>query len=639
MEKKLSSIWVRLRNVRGAAANGPTTKEADEAVDLRTRTAGQGPAARPFAVAHPTPRPGDRGRRRAATKEATSEGMCNVVCPIMTTRGPPKQLASLSEFTLSLDMVHKEIAQLGLIHNSPDQWPVGGRLAHCQGNWRRITQDPVILQAISGYEIDFLTQPPPSSANRAPRFSTSEQEKISTEVEKMLAKRAIEQVAETADQWVSSLFLRPQKDGSMRPIFNLKKLNSFVRYQHFKMENIGMLRDMLQEGDWMVKIDLKDAYFTVPMAKETRKFLRFRWGGKTFQFRVAPFGLAPIPRMFTKILKPIVAMLRRIGIRLLIYLDDLIIMNQKPGILLKDLHTTIWLVQCLGFMINWAKSVLIPTQEIMFLGFSVNSIRMMLALPEEKIKTIQAQCQEMLSAGETTVRTLAQLVGKLTASVLAVLPAPLHYRQLQMLQAKSLLRSNQSYEGQVTLTSGSKDELQWWIYSLQEWNGKAIASSSPDLIITTDSSKIGWGAECQGETTQGQWSVAEATKHINVLELTAAYFAVKAFTSERTVKHVHLRVDNKVTMAQINKMGGPRSWSLMEVTLPLWQYCLSRGITLTAEYLEGRLNVIADRESRVFNDMSDWKLLPSIFKQIEGTLGQTEVDLFANRLNTQKKYL
>jgi hypothetical protein len=130
----------------------------------------------------------------------------------------------------------------------------------------------------------------------------------------MLAKRAIEQVMETADQWVGSLFLRPPKDGSMRPIFNLKKLNGFVRYQHFKMENIGMLRDMLQEGDWMVKIDLKDAYFTVPMAEGTRKFLRFRWGGgETFQFRVAPFGLDPIPRVFTKILTPIVAMLHGSG--------------------------------------------------------------------------------------------------------------------------------------------------------------------------------------------------------------------------------------------------------------------------------------------------------------------------------------
>jgi hypothetical protein len=131
-----------------------------------------------------------------------------------------------------------------------------------------------------------------------------------------------------------------------------------------------------------------------------------------------------------------------------------------------------------------------------------------------------------LSRGDNCAKPSSTIVGKLTASVLAGLPAPLHYRQLQMLQSKGLLRSNQSYEGRVTLTSGSKDELQWWIYSLQEWNGKAIASSSPDLIITTDSSKIGWGAECQGKTTQGQWSVAEATKHINVLELTAAYFAV-----------------------------------------------------------------------------------------------------------------
>jgi hypothetical protein len=57
-------------------------------------------------------------------------------------------------------------------------------------------------------------------------------------------------------------------------------------------------------------------------------------------------------------------------------------------------------------------------------------------------------------------------------------------------------------------------------------------------------------------TTQGQWSVEESNLHINVLEMTAAFFAVKSFTKTRVVKHVHLRVDNKATMAQINKIGG-----------------------------------------------------------------------------------
>jgi hypothetical protein len=66
-------------------------------------------------------------------------------------------------------------------------------------------------------------------------------------------------------------------------------------------------------------------------------------------------------------------------------------------------------------------------------------------------------------------------------------------------------------------------------YHLQEWNGRSIITPAPDLIVTTDSSKRGWGAICNGITTQGLWNLAEQTEHINALELRAAMFVVKSF--------------------------------------------------------------------------------------------------------------
>ena len=46
------------------------------------------------------------------------------------------------------------------------------------------------------------------------------------------------------------------------------------------------------------------------------------------------------------------------------------------------------LIPLLGFMINWEKSVLTPCQEIVFLGFLVNSLEMVFRLPEEKLQII-----------------------------------------------------------------------------------------------------------------------------------------------------------------------------------------------------------------------------------------------------------
>ena len=67
-----------------------------------------------------------------------------------------------------------------------------------------------------------------------------------------------------------------KKDGGQRPVINLKSLNFFVPYEHFKMETLNSLQFLLKKGDRMAKLDLKDAYFCIPLHKESRKFVRFQ---------------------------------------------------------------------------------------------------------------------------------------------------------------------------------------------------------------------------------------------------------------------------------------------------------------------------------------------------------------------------
>lgn len=87
------------------------------------------------------------------------------------------------------------------------------------------------------------------------------------------------------------------------------------------------MKDMLKEGDYMCKIDLKDAYFSVLLHKDFRKYLRFHWKGNLFEFLCLCFDLGPAPRIFTKLLKVPIAILRRLKIRLVIYLDDMLLMG------------------------------------------------------------------------------------------------------------------------------------------------------------------------------------------------------------------------------------------------------------------------------------------------------------------------
>jgi hypothetical protein len=276
--------------------------------------------------------------------------------------------------------------------------------------------------------------------------------------------------------------------------------------------------------------------------------------------------------------------------------------------------------------------MLIPNQQTEFLGFEVDSVQMTLKLPKDKIKDIVTRCQEMVREDQKTVRKLAKLIGKLTAASQAVLPAPLFYRRLQMQKTKGLCNGGQSYESIVCLTTDCKKELRWWIQELSNSNGKAIIAPMPDMVITTDASKVGWGGIVKGTRTQGQWSEEESKLHINILEMKAAEFVVNTFTKDFRNIHCHLRLDNKSCVAQ---MGGTRSESLFEALEGLWHYCLDRGITITAEHLPGVLNSEADEQSRVFADVSNWKLREEYFRQVNFQWGPLEIDPFADRLNAQ----
>ena len=117
----------------------------------------------------------------------------------------------------------------------------------------------------------------------------------------------------------------------------------------------------------------------------------------------------------------------------------------------------------------------------------------------------------------------------------------------------------------MTLSVQALLELRWWIDSIREWNGRAIISPSPDLVIETDASLTGWGAVLDQQRIGGAWNSEEKELHINVLELKGALFAVRAFATDKANIHVHLKMDNVSAVTYIQKLGGTRSSRLFGV--------------------------------------------------------------------------
>ena len=333
-----------------------------------------------------------------------------------------------------------------------------------------------------------------------PLLPFSEQETLAMdEIKSLQDKGAIHQVSlsDKDPGFVSSLFMVPKKGGGQRPAINLKALNNFVEYSHFKIEGIHMLRDLLRKDDYMVKLNLKDAYFTVPVWINHQKYLRFLWKGTMWEFACLPFGLASAPRVFTKIMKPVIGMLRKMGVRLIVYLDDILIMAESKQLATQHAQLVASTLKNLGFVVNYEKSVLTPSLQMEFLGLLVDSETLTLALPREKLRKIQRECQKALTVPSLTLRKLASLIGLLNSSIQAVFPAPLHYHHLQNLKNQQLCHL-MNYESEVQLSPQAREELSWWRDSLMAWNGKALVSGDPDLTIETDASLLGWGAVCNG---------------------------------------------------------------------------------------------------------------------------------------------
>ena len=91
-------------------------------------------------------------------------------------------------------------------------------------------------------------------------FSMQEKATISFEKENFLKKGAVDQVYSQKDQFRSNIFIVKKKGGGNRPVINLKKLNQYVPFLHFKMERLQSLMTPKQKIEYMYKLDLKDAY-------------------------------------------------------------------------------------------------------------------------------------------------------------------------------------------------------------------------------------------------------------------------------------------------------------------------------------------------------------------------------------------
>lgn len=511
-----------------------------------------------------------------------------------------------------------------------------GNLRFHLDEWKFFTSDPWLLQTVSGYQIDFDFCPIQQHIPGEIPFSDSEKDIVNKEIQMLLQKGAIVPSEYEDGQFISTIFIVPKPNGKFRPVINLKYLNYFVSYEHFKQETFSVVLDLIQVNDYFTSIDLKDAYFSIPVHTDFQKYLKFNWEGQLYKFVCLPFGLSSAPRIFTKVLKPVFSWFRKQGFRCSYYIDDSLNMNSASTVCKDNTLTMSDTFESLGYTINREKSVFVPTQRIVFFGFILDSVLFKVFLPDDKVQKIINTAESLCSLKYVVVRELASFIGLIINSFYAILEAPLHYRVLERDKIRGLC-DTEDFDKKMRLSQNSIAELEWWISNVRRKNGKSIRPRKSSFFIQSDASLEGWGAyEINSERSiGGRWTETEAEYHINYLELLAIFHALKAFCSDAKSIHISIQSDNICAVSYINNMGGMASSESDLLANKIWNWCIKRDLFISASHIVGSQNIRADFSSRNFSDSTEWMLKRDIFRRLCAQYFIPDIDLFASRLNYQ----
>ena len=181
-------------------------------------------------------------------------------------------------------------------------------------------------------------------------------------------------------------------------------------------------------------------------------------------------------------MKVVVAYLRERGIRLIIYLDDILIMCHSIIEAQQHRDLVIRLLESLGFIVNLEKSVLNPSQIMEYLGMVVNSINMSLSLPDLKVSYITTLCQ-VLFKPKVSLREIFSLLGNLSWAIPSIPFAQMHYRDIQNCHIRQLHWANKNFQKEIVLSEDARKDLSWWILNLKSVNGKSFFPDALELEI------------------------------------------------------------------------------------------------------------------------------------------------------------
>ncbi len=394
----------------------------------------------------------------------------------------------------------------------------------------------------------------------------------------------------------------------------------------------AQVHDQMHSAPGLVCSDRPEgSLFHVSILPRHRPFLRFAFEGRAWQYRVLPFGLSLSPRVFTKVVEGALTPLREVGVRILNYLDDWLILAQSREQLGDNRDLVLRHLSQLGLRVNWEKSKLSPVQRISFLGVEFDSVSMTARLTEERAQAVLNCLSSFRGRNVVPLKQFQRLLGHM-ASAGAVTPLGLlHMRPLQhWLHSRVPRWAWRRGTLRVGISQQCRRSLSPWTDLAFLRAGVPLEQVSRHTVVTTDASSTGWGATCNGQAASGLWTGPRLLWHINCLELWTVHLALRQFRPLLLGKHVLVRMDNTAAISYINRLGGIRSHRMSQLARHLLLRSHTQFKSLRAVHIPGQLNRAADALSRQLTFPGEWRLHTETTLLNWSRFGEAQVDLFAS---------
>ena len=517
------------------------------------------------------------------------------------------------------------------------------KTAACVDAWRAIGASPEVQGWIEdGVGIDWADGPPAPFHHGGCAVPPAAAADWHALVSRLLLVGGIEYALD--ERFVSRAFLVPKKNGGWRLVVDLRWVNSHCAKQSVQYETLKSLRRFAMRNAWMVSFDLQDGYYHLAVKAEDRPYFTFCIGGDCFRCVGLPFGWTASPRVFTKLMRPVVRALRsmlvpeagdarcrgkkrrRHALRVLPYLDDFLLVAHSSAAAALASAAARLLLARLGLSWNDSKCVWTPTQRLVHLGLEVDTRRGVFRVDARRRSAIRCAAQNLLcraseSARVVRVRDLAALCGKAVSVQLAILPARFYLRSLY-----DALATRTGWSGRVRLSHRAMSDLRWWAALPERWNGRPIELPSTEAEMAVDSSGFGWGAVFNSVLhAHGYWP-ADSTAHITLQELRAVRLALSSFREYAANKCILVHEDNQAVVAALSGLCS-RSPAMMTELRALWAFLAEERIELVCRYINTKVNP-ADPVSRLRRP-EDYQLSRAVFEQLDARWGPHTLDRFA----------